>query len=612
VCHGIGPKVWYDPYKWCPDYAAIEDLRIATDTTLDFENLDWYALRKAYTPGELGKKAFAKGSRWKKKDVIKILKSKKDQNWDYAANMYDWESQPEKFTELLKQDGGYYMGDAMPTFPFWHFYFKDETRGGWFLKIVPAEGLSGANPETFLWESDKKVAMERSHLISCQFGDLSNKAPFYYHSIRSLGFALLEPTFYTNLTRCRFLQHVHDNFNTWLRSNDPIDKARAAVQMFANLGIVQPGINIVPQNERHQIDGEMVQAAMAQLKQLQQEASSSYTSDTDTGTKREQTAFETGVKVEQVNAMLSGLLIKSFMYAKFEYVEICRRFCLDGSDDKEVKEVQEDCAKYGIEKRYMDSRTWIVEPVTPLGMGNPVMARSAAKELLEVRPLLDPTAQQEALHEIVLTITNDPRKAARWVPLGKNRGVTDAQRDAQGMFGTLMQGVEIPPREGLSAIDQIEAMLPLLAGKINMLTKRDNTANYDEATGMQTVAGYIDKLIQQVAQDPQEKQRVKGYGDSMGQLSNEIKGLAQRGAQKAQKQNGNGGMDPAAMAKVKATLIGAKVKAKVTENKADQKAKLDGERLVRDERRKDATAFSQIQRDNTAAKAKNRLKLGGD
>jgi hypothetical protein len=98
----------------------------------------------------------------------------------------------------------------------------------------------------------------------------------------------------------------------------------------------------------------------------------------------------------------------------------------------------------------------------------------------------------------------------------------------------------------------------------------------------------------------------------MGQLSNEIKGLAQRGAQKAQKQNGNGGMDQAAMAKVKATLIGAKVKAKVTENKAAQKAKLDGERLVRDERRKDATAFSQIQRDNTAAKAKNRLKLGGD
>jgi hypothetical protein len=610
-CHGVGPKLWYEPNKWCADYVAIEDLRVATDTTLDFQNLDWFAVRKQYTPGELAKKALRKGSRWNQPAIFQMLKNKKNQNWDFAANTYDWETQPEKFAELMKQDGGYYMGDAMPTFPLWHFYFKDDTSDdptmrGWWRKVVPASGSTNQDPDKFLWESDKPIAAKREHLLCCQFGDLSNKAPFLYHSVRSLGFALLEPTFYSNLTRCRFMQHVHDLFNVWLRVNDPGDKGRALVQEFANLQVVRPGVSVVPQSERHQIQGDLVELAMAQTKQLQQEASSSYTSNTDTGTSREQTAFETSVKVEQVNAMLGGLLIKSFMYAKLEYTEICRRFCMDqptDDPDEDIIDVQEACHEYGIPKQFMNSKRWIIEPVTPLGMGNPVLARSAAKELLEIRPLLDPTAQQEALHEIVLTVTGDPRKAARWVPLGQNRGITDASRDAQAMFGTLMQGVEVPPREGLSPIDQVDSMLPLLAGKITMLTQRDNTASADEAAGMMTVLNYINQLVQLIAQDPQEAQRVKQYGDSLGQLQNEIKALAQRGAEKAQAQQAQNGQNGEMQANIQAKIIDAQTKSQIAHAKAAQKAEMDSQKFVRDQRRQDAGAFAEIGRQQTIADA---------
>lgn len=605
MCHGIGPRGWFDPYKWCPDFISIEDMRIPTDTTLDFEYMEWYAIRKSYAPGELAAKAFAKNSRWNKKVVMRMLKNKKNQNWDFAANSYDWETQPEKFAELLKQDGGYYMGDAQPTFPFWHFYFKDDTipgKEGWWLKIVPAEGAQDTKPDEFLWESKEPVARKREHLMQCQFGDLSGKAPHMVKAVRSLGFVLLEPTFYSNLTLCRLMQHVHDNFNVWLRSSDPIDKARASVQEFGNNKIVAPGLSIIGQAERHQIEGDLVQAVMAHTKQLQQEASTSYTSSTDTGTKREQTAFETSVKADQVNSMLGGILIKSFMYAKQEYIEICRRFTIPNSKDPDVQEVQQACKRYGIDRRFMDSKSWVIEPVTPLGMGNPTLARSAAKELMEILPQLDPTAQQEAKHEIVLTITNDPRKAARWVPLGKNRGITDAQRDAQAMFGTLMQGVRVPPREGLSPIDQVDSMLPLMAGKIDMLTKRDNMATRDEAMGLMTVEWYINTLVQQVAQDKNEKQRVKMWSDDLKRLDNELKGLSQRGAEKAQKSNGNG-MSPE-MAKIQATMMQAKAKTQITQGKAAQKAKLDADRFVRDQRREDAKTFAQIQRDNSLAKAK--------
>lgn len=625
VCHGIGPRIYYSDQKWCCDYIAIEDLRIATDTNLDFENLNWFSVRKSYTPSELADFILKPKTRWKKEAIYQMVKAKRNQNWDFAANSYDWESQPEKFAELIKQDGAYYMGDAVPAFPLWHFYYKDDTNEdhslrGWYLKVVPAQDAQDADPNQFLWEDDKPVAKKREHLLQCQFGDLSMKAPFKYHAVRSLGFAMLEPTFYGNITRNRLLQHVHDNFNVWLRSNDPAEKARAQVQQFSNFGIVAPGLNIIPKEQRHQIQGDLVEFAMAQMKQLQQEASSTYTSASDTGTSREQTAFETSVKIEQVNAMTSGLLIKSFFYETQNYKEICRRFCIENSEDEDVQEFQKSCEEYGIPKQFLNSARWTVEAITPLGMGNPTLARSAAKELTEFLPQLDPTAQQEAKHEIVLAITNDPRKAARWVPLDKGRGITDGARDAMGMFGTLVRGLPVPIREGLPAIDQIEAMLPLYAGQIDLYTKRNGMCSADEYNGLTTVSNYIKQLVQQVAQDQREKERVKNYMDTLGRLNNEAKALGQRGAEAAQQsmQNGQNGEAAAAQAKLQAMQMQAQAKAQATEMKARQSAGHKEKAFVQDQRRKDATAFADIQRQDAKSQSeavgehqKNQVALAG-
>lgn len=620
VCHGIGPMCWYDPYSWCPEYVAIEDLRIPTDTTLDHQNLDWWAVRKPYTPMELWKAVFGRsgstwnksaGARvfkdyWDKNGIADILRNYKNINYDYAPNAYDWETTPEKFAELFKQDGGWFTSDAMPAIPLWHFYFLDNTiprEEGIYMCIVPDTGaIRGTPPDDFLYRSKDPIAKKRERVLHCQYGDLSNKAPFLHHSVRSLGFALMEPTFYSNLTKCRMLQHIHDNFNIWLRSNDPVDKARAQVQEFGNLGIVRPGLEIMTQDKRHQIDGNLLEFGMAQLKQLQQEASAAYTQSTDTGTKREQTAFETSVKVQQVNAMMSGLLLKAFKYETYAYREICRRHCLFDSDDDDVKEFQKSCEEANIPRKWLDVRLWEIEPVTPLGMGNPTVAQAAAQQLLGILPLLDPTAQQEAKHEIVLTITGDPRKAARWAPLGKGRGITDAQRDAQLAFGTLMQGVPIAPREGLSAIDQFEAMLPLLAGKVVACEKK-GVASADEAAGLQEVSMYLEKLVQQLAQNPQEKQRVKQYGDTLGKLNNQIKALVQRGQEQAQQGNGNGGLSPEQEAKIHAIMATTAAKVHAGQVKDQTKAKQNQEKFVREERRKDASAFAEIQRGNIKAKA---------
>lgn len=610
VSHGIGPVTWHDDDDPIPHYLAIEDLRVPTDTTLDFENLSWYGERRLWKPQELLDTALCPGSEWDKKSVAQLLKNTKNINWDYAPTQYDWETQPEKFYELQKQDGAWYAGDAQPTIPLWHFYFEDKTdakNAGWFMAVVPAEGMPEKGNDKFLFRSNTPVAPDWQQLIHVQYGDLNAKAPFLYKSVRSLGFELLEPCFYTNLTRCRMLQHVHDQFNPWFRSTDPADKARAQMQEFGYASIIRPGVSLIPNDQRHQIDPDLVEMAMAQLKQLMQEASSTYTQQIDTGTRKEQTAFETNVKLQQVNAMLGGLMLTAFKYEGFLGREICRRFCRFPSKSKIVQEFQRLCRQAEIPRKWLNVAFWDIEPVTQLGMGNPAIAQAQAKQLMEIRPMMDPTAQQEVLHDVVLVTTGDSRKAARWVPLGKDRGLNDAQRDAQLAFGTLMQGVPIKPREGYSLIDQIESMLPLYAGKINMLEQRDNMATPDEVQGLKMVHLYLANLVQQLAQNPQEKARVKKYNDDLGQLMNILKGLAQRGQEAAQQKNG---MQAEMMAKLQDSqmkLQGMQVmnalKFRAKQQSDAQKLRMSQMKFAGEERRKNAAAFGDIQREDAAAHA---------
>lgn len=612
TCHGVGPQTWMTRDRWLPKYVAIEDLRIPTDTTLDFENLIWFAIRYYWTPFELADAITGIRSKgWDKESVAKIIKNYKEINFEDPQSKYDYETTPEKFAELLKQDGGYYASDAMPAIPLYNFYFKDwdeDGREAWFMKIVPEIGaIRGDSPEVFLWSSNKPIARKRSEILHCQFGDLSNKAPFLYHSVRSLGFALMEPCFYTNLARNRTLQHLLDQFNVWLRVSDPIDKARAQVQEFGNFGVLRTGVNVVPANERHQVDSDLIEMAMAQLKQLQQEASASYTQAADTGTKKEQTAFETSVKLQQVNALLGALLTTAFAYEKHSYMEIARRFCLKKTNDPDVLRFQMRCQQMGIPRRWINSELWDIDPVTPLGMGNPTLAEAKAQQLMQFRPAYDQTAQAEILHEFTLVQTGDPRKAARWAPIGKDRGMSDSVRDAQQIFGTLMQGIRLQPREGLSMVEQADELLQLLGVKVHLFTQRNNMATPEEAMGLATVMQYINDCFTQIAQNPQNKGVAKQIGDAIGKLNNQIKGLAQRGQEAAQSQNGNGGLTPEAQAKIHSLMATTAAKIKAKEMSDAQKRKQRSTEFVKEQRRKDAETFANIQRDHIQTVSKARL-----
>jgi len=140
-----------------------------------------------------------------------------------------------------------------------------------------------------------------------------------------------------------------------------------------------------------------------------------------------------------------------------------------------------------------------------------------------------------------------------------------------------------------------------MAGKIAMIEKRDNMATSDEVQGFQAVAQYLGQQIQALSKDRQQKDRVKQYGDALGKLMNQVKGLAQRGAKKSQQQNGH---DPMVEAKVEALMQTTAAKVHAKQLTDQQKLKQKDIAFVKEQRRKDAGTFADIQREKEQSKSR--------
>jgi hypothetical protein len=185
---------------------------------------------------------------------------------------------------------------------------------------------------------------------------------------------------------------------------------------------------------------------------------------------------------------------------------------------------------------------------------------------------------------------------------------SDATQDAADRFGALMQGVPLPLRTK-HLIDQIEVLMPLLAGKVTLITQRDNMATQEEGVGLANTSQYIEQAIQQLSQDQQQKARVKQYTDGMGRLTNEIKGLIQRGEEKrqadAQKEaDGENQAELMAMqAKLQIDAQAAQQKLQMNEMTSAQSMTQKQISAEADERRKSEAARAEIDRKNEATLA---------
>jgi hypothetical protein len=594
VLHGKGPALWEDKFSWCPKAYGIEDVLLPSKTLVSMENLDHFAVFCQYTAGALYRKTHGKVAdpAWNKPMVEKLLSNIKDKA-PGQSDGYNEMLSPEKLQERFKANAGYYDSDAAPTIDCWKFFSRDpESDEGWTLKMVLDKGVEAIKEgdRKFLYESNRSYGKDISNLIHFQFADGANVAPFRYHSVRSLGFMLYAVCHLQNRLRCRISDAAFEQMLWYFRMQAADDRERLEKVNLHHLGIIPDGLSFVTGQERFKPDEAFIGMVMGQNRQSMSESSSAFTQNVNDGTVKEMTATETMARVNSMNAMVSGMLVLAYTYETYAYREICRRFCIKDSANSDVMAFRKECSAQGIPDEFLNVERWNVEPERTMGQGNKMLEIAQAEKLLAVKPQLDPDAQREVLHIYVEANTDDPQMAERLVPVQKPK-VNDAVHDAQLASGALMMGLPVAVKQGINHIDYVEASLTTLAQVVQRIDQSGGMATEEQIIGLQNYVQHIEQHIAIIAQDENEKQRVKQYGDILGKLSNEIRAYVQRLQEAMQKQAQQGaGMDPAKQADLQLKAAAGRLDLKNKELKSQQQLAHKDQAFAAEQRRKDQSA----------------------
>lgn len=587
ILHGIGPSLWQDRYRVAPEPLGIEDVLIPSGTRIVMDNLPWIGVLRQYTAMELTKKTT--GPRvdpgWNMKLVKGALDWARDQYLKDDSFIKTFS--PEKISEAFKESITAYPLDTVPTIDCWVFLYYDDTgkETGWKQKIVLdtfaggnaeafTQGLTGR--ESFLYESEMTVG-QRENNIHFTFGDLSAKAPFMYHSVRSLGWLLYAVCHLQDKLKCRFNDAAFESTLQYFRVNNEEDVDRLQKIDLINKGIVPPGMEFVKAADRWQVNGNLAESAMNMMSEIIAQHSSSYVSDMNIGLEGEtrETATKTNQRAQQAAAMVGSMLQLSYEYEKSDYQEVCRRLCIPNSRDAMAREFRLECLKRGVPEAALNSERWDIRVERVIGGGNKAVQLAETEALFQNRFALDPESQRIVVRKWVLARTDDPDLTEELAPM-KPLQVTDSVHDAQLAAGTLMMGLPVSVRTGQNHQEYAVALLQALGTLIqSVMTQQGGVAGPDQLKGFQNMASNIGQHIQLLAQEGKaNNQLVKQLGDVLGKMMNAVKGMAQRlqQAMKAQaQQGGQPQMDPKDMAKLQFELAHNRLKLQTQDAAAKQR-----------------------------------------
>lgn len=578
VLHGIAPSGWRDADCWCPDAWGIEDVMVPANTLLTMRNLPFFAVYHSFTAPELIK--LTRGPNpdpaWNMPLVNACIDWVDSQTMALMGTNWPEIWSPEKAQQRVKGDGGFYVGDQVPTIDCWDVYFWNDKgkKSGWNRRMILDSWSSPANEgslsaSTFSrrsgkiydkpWQGeflynpkDRKWADNLSEIVTWQFADLSAVAPFKYHSVRSLGFLLyavchLQNRLYSKISEAQFEQLM-----VYFRVKSADEMQRALRVDLVNRGFIDDSIEFVKAQDRYQVNAPFIQQGMDYNSYIIGRNSASYTSTPNQSQdKRELTATQWMGEANKVTALVSSALNQAYLYQNKEYREIFRRFVRKGSKDPEVRTFQAKCLKQGVpEKVLYNPECWDLEPERVVGAGNKTLEMAVAEWLITHINLYEPESQRLIKRTATLAITDDPALTDALVP--EQPRVTDTIHDAQLAAGALLQGLPVAIKGGINHIEYVEALLASMAVTIQRITQTDNMGTIGELLGLQNMADHIGQHIAIIGQDQAEKQRVKQYGDQLGKLMNLVKAFAQRlEEQMASQAQGNGhGPDPETLEKI--------------------------------------------------------------
>lgn len=567
--HGIGALWWSNDFCWMPKFVPLDDLLIPTDTPLDFdEELGHFGINQWLTPWQLYQ--MTQGEKvdpgWDTKLARKILQSLLESQ-NFSPDYWD---KPEKMEELWKQRSTYLNSDAVPKVKLTTIYCQDDKTGKWWRKILVRENqaiqASTLDTDKFLYDGKKPFADDIDEIIHMQYGDGSVVAPFKYRSVRGLGVMLYSVIELMNRLRCQFTQSVFTDLIPLIRIDNPTDRDRPKMLQLQPYGVVDHGVNFIPQAERHQPNYQLVETAMGEFRQLMSENSASYVQDIDTGSGKEMTLGEAQIRLQSVNKMVASMLMGAYYQEAFLYEEMLHRFFSRTSKDPEVLEFQKRCKADNIPDDLMNVECWQVDITKAFGAGDQTLAQQEVTAVMNLAGQLDPKSQRTIQRQYISVMTRNPELADELVPQEPNVA-TSGRQAAEDCFGTLMQGAPISPREGIEQTDYIAAMLQMMGAVVERIQTTDEMGTMQEVMGLQTVASDIEQHLQIIANDPHSKEFVTEAGKELGKLMNLVKAFAQRIEEKMQA----GQQDPEAMAKIQMDQQAAAQKMEISQATAEQK-----------------------------------------
>lgn len=605
VLHGIGPKQWKRPGFWCPSEVGIQNLLVPSGTRVNLDNLSYYALDEEYTPGELFRLTHRQNRDpgWRMKVVQQELARCRNEMLGQPTSR-DYSS-PEKLVEWYKANGGLIDSDRAPVIRCWSFFYQesDDLKGEWYRKVI-LQDAPGSGPNDFIYSSKRPWAGDLSQILHIQFGDGANVAPFLYHSVRSLGFLLYAVLHIQNRLRCRFMDAIFEATLQYFRNVSEADRAKLQKVDLMHMGLLPEGLQLVPQAERWQINGDLVVAGLSQNRQLMSESASSFIQDIDNPmSTKELTATEVMARLNNANALVASLLSMAYTYYKFECVEIARRFTLKHSRDPDVIEFRRRCLTNGVPEECLDVEHWDIEVERVMGGGNKTLELAQARSLMEIKPQLDPPAQRVVLRKYILAIGDDPDLALSLVPEDK-RKATPASMAGQMAFGALMADGEVDVPETIDRIVYVEALFSSLLGAVEdseQLQARGELPSGQQIIGYLNVIQHLQKNIALIAQDPKQKVRVKEYQDALANVTKLVNGYAQRVDEKRQAEQQNN----ADMAKAQATMMEAQAKTQIAAVNAQQKRQHKELSFRQDQTHKQAKAQQEL----ASAQAKTQVEV---
>lgn len=608
IAHAIGPTVWPGRYAWRPRCRGIEDVLIPSGTLLnmDDESLPFFAVYEKYTAYELWRMTHGPkvdpgwnlpmvdaAIKWAHQESVKLMGTSWPETWS-----------PEKVDMLMKENGGWYSTDKVPTIDTFHFYWYDDEdrQSGWRKKIIldiwgnpgpgsiggiqmdKVSGKYGYKGSAFLYDSQKrKFADKLDQIIHFQVANCSNQAPFHYHAARSLGWLLHAVCQLQNRLQCRFSDATFESMMQYFRVSNMGDAERALRIDLTDGQALPDGISFVSPNERWKVNEGMIQMALKINRTSIDDSAGSYAQDFDPEAGQNETATRTMARLNNNAAMVAGMTNQAYTGKKFQYQEICRRFCIKNSRDPDVKKFRVTVLSQGVPEEALNIECWDIKPTRIIGNGNKLLQSAMVDRAMMVYTKLDPTAQRQVLRMKLAVDFDDYSLAQDLVP--DQPHVSDSVHDAQLSAGVMLSGNRMALKEGVNHSEYIEAMLMAMASKVQQLAQGGGIGNPADIMGLQNLAGRsiqgqpipgngIQNHIAILAQDEKQphykgqqpdhsvKEMVKRYSDTLNVLMNQVKAFAQRMAEQMQKRNGQGDpMDPKDAAKIKAIELQAKVKA---------------------------------------------------